>query len=393
MKSIAAIILLGLCLTQVSAQEVSGYLAGEGRVFPADAQYSDQARSSLSIAFEPQLKYTFRNDSRSTFVPFVRFDNQDTRRSHFDIRELNYFLYSDHWELRIGIAKVFWGTTEFIHLVDIINQTDIVENIDEEFKLGQPMIHLAIPRNWGVVDFFVLPYFRERTFPGQKGRLRFPIVVDTDEAIYESDRENRHLDVALRFSRSAGDMDAGVYLFRGTGREPSLVLELDKNNEPVLIPYYEQIYQAGLDLQWVLGGWLFNAEALYRTGQNEDFLATVGGFEYTIAQLGGTGMDLSLLGMAAYDSRGSEATTPYENDVIFGIRLGLNDVASSELLAGLIQSTDSSARAFRVEASRRVGSKWKASFSAWSFFGIPERDLLYSLKNDDFMQIDIGYYF
>ncbi len=97
--------------------------------------------------------------------------------------------------------------------------------------------------------------------------------------------------------------------------------------------------------------------------------------------------------MLAYDSRGHDATSVYENDIIVGVRLGLNDVASSELLAGLIQSIDSSARAFRIETSRRIGSKWKASFSFWSFFDIPERDLLYSLKNDDFLQIELGFYF
>ena len=42
--------------------------------------------------------------------------------------------------LLVGAAKVFWGTAESRHLVDIINQTDAVEDIDEEDKLGQPMV-------------------------------------------------------------------------------------------------------------------------------------------------------------------------------------------------------------------------------------------------------------
>ncbi len=396
MKLISAIIFMfAVCMVQAStAQEFSGSITAEGRAFPNDAQFSEQASSSISIALEVEFNYAFKNNARFALVPFLRIDNQDTRRNHFDIRELNYFLFSDGWELRIGISKVFWGATEFIHLVDTINQTDLVENIDEEHKLGQPMVHLAVPGNWGVIEIFALPYFRERTFAGQKGRLRFPVVIDTDKARYESDRKNRHLDAAIRYSHTIGNLDAGVHLFRGTGREPSLLLELNGSSEPVLIPYYEQIYQAGLDLQWVLGGWLFNAELLYRIGgHNKDFLATVGGFEYTIGRLAGTEIDLSILGMLAYDSRGHDATSVYENDIIVGVRLGLNDVASSELLAGLIQSIDSSAQAFRIETSRRIGSKWKASFSFWSFFDIPERDLLYSLKNDDFLQIEMSFYF
>jgi len=62
----------------------------------------------------------------------------------------------NHHRLQVG----FWGVTEFQHLVDIINQTDLVENIDTEDKLGQPMINLALINDWGTVDLFIMPYFR-----------------------------------------------------------------------------------------------------------------------------------------------------------------------------------------------------------------------------------------
>ena len=62
----------------------------------------------------------------------ARLDSADSSRSHFDLRELNYLWLGDAGELSVGIGKVFWGVAEFVHLVDIINQTDLVENIDEE---------------------------------------------------------------------------------------------------------------------------------------------------------------------------------------------------------------------------------------------------------------------
>ncbi len=101
-------------------------------------------------------------------------------------RELSWQLVSRSWELRIGVRKVFWGVAESQQLVDIINQTDLVENVDGEDKLGQPMVNIALIRSWGTVDFFLLPWFRERTFPGQVGRLRFAQPVDTDNPAYES---------------------------------------------------------------------------------------------------------------------------------------------------------------------------------------------------------------
>ena len=42
------------------------------------------------------------------------------------------------------------------------------------------MVRLALIRDWGTLTFFALPYFRERTFRGEKGRLRAQFVWDTD---------------------------------------------------------------------------------------------------------------------------------------------------------------------------------------------------------------------
>src|SRR5690606_38466853 len=124
-----------------------------------------------------------------TFIPFARLDQHDAERTHVDIRELSWIHVSDNWESRVGIRKVFWGVTEGRHLVDIINQTDFVDQIDEEEKLGQPMINLSTVRDWGTLDLYLLPGFRERTFAGQEGRPQIPIPITADRALYESGAE------------------------------------------------------------------------------------------------------------------------------------------------------------------------------------------------------------
>ena len=169
------------------AYELTGYLVAEGKYFFNEALYSRQQSSGISIAAQPELYHEWENNSSLIVTPFVRIDSVDAERSHFDIRELIYQQAYDTWELGVGIGKVFWGVTEFVHLVDIINQTDLVEHIDGEEKLGQPMAHLSLARDWGVVDMFILPFFRERTFPGRRGRLRPEIVIDTDNANREID--------------------------------------------------------------------------------------------------------------------------------------------------------------------------------------------------------------
>jgi hypothetical protein len=300
---------------------------------------------------------------------------------------------NDGWELRIGVSKVFWGVTEFLHLVDIINQTDLVEYIDGEDKLGQAMIYLSVPRDWGVLDFFVLPYFRERTFPGKRGRFRTAAAVDTDNAIYVSSAKEHNVDLAVRYSHTISDWDFGVYHFNGTGREPTLIAGLDASRNPILIPFYEQIDQTGLDVQGVKGSWLLKLESLYRAGQGEDFFANVMGFEYSFVNIASSGLDLGLIGEWAYDNRGSSASTLFDNDIMLGARLALNDAESTEALMGLVQDLDSRGSALSLESSRRISDHIKLTLDAFFVLDSSDRDVIHNFRNDDSLQIELSYYF
>ncbi len=389
------VLLLTICVTGATAasvSEFSGYIAVEGRIFFNEALFSEQERGSVSFVLQPEYYHEWENGSSLTAVPFARIDSADSERSHLDIRELNYLWLSQNWELRVGIGKVFWGVTEFVHLVDIINQTDLVEAIDGEDKLGQPMVNLSYPTDLGTFDLFVLPYFRERTFPGISGRLRSEPVVDTNRAVYESADEEHHIDLAIRYSHSIGDLDFGIYNFNGTGREPTLVLNLDEDGQPALVPFYELINQTGLDLQTVKGNWLFKLEALYRTGQGDGFFAGVGGFEYALVNIAQTGLDLGIIGEWAFDERGNDATTPFQNDVMLGLRLELNDAASSRLLAGFSQDLENASAAFSVEASRRFGNNWRLSIELRSFYNLSEDDPFFSVRDDDYVQLELAFY-
>ena len=175
----------------------------------------------------------------------------DDERTHADVRELYWRrTFGDTFDLFVGVRKVFWGVTETFHLVDIVNQTDAVEDIDEEDKLGQPMVHFALQRNWGRMDLIALTGFRERTFPGVEGRPRTPLPVDTDVALYESAAGNRQIDGAIRYSHFIGNWDLGAYLFHGTSREPRFLPDLAGER---LVPIYDVIDQLGVDRRRFMG--------------------------------------------------------------------------------------------------------------------------------------------
>ena len=380
--------------TPVSAGEWSGFASLEYQGFIYSPLYPEQHRSYFSAVLQPEFYHKLENSKDSfTFVPFARADQHDPERSHADIRELTWLKVGADYEWRLGIRKVFWGVTESQHLVDIVNQTDLVENIDTEDKLGQPMINLALIRDWGTLNFFALPGFRERTFPGVEGRLRTSPRVDTDQAGYESARGRRRVDYALRWSKSVSGWDIGLSQFYGTAREPRLLPGVDGAGVPVLIPRYDLIHQTGLDIQLTEGSWLWKLEAIHRRGQGPTYSALTGGLERTFTGVFGTSMDLGLIAEYLYDDRGVNAPTPFQDDVMMGLRLALNDVQSSEVLLGVIDDRRRHARMFNLEASRRIGRHFKLSLEARAFAGIPAADPLFGWRRDDYVQLELARYF
>jgi len=420
--------------------EASGYVGFEWREHFQEGQFDNddvtQADRQLSLTFEPEFAWDFADGQHIVvFKPYGRYDNEDEERTHGDIRELSWLTFGDDWEIKAGISKVYWGVTESQHLVDIVNQTDFVEAPDGEEKLGQPMVKLSLVRDWGLIDAFVLPTFRERTFPGEDGRLRPGIKINTSDAQYQAEEEQDHIDYALRWSHTIEDYDIGLSYFNGTSRDPALLPEFagptvlpetDEFGNPTgsanilaedntilsLTPLYLQIQQVGLDIQATLDSWLWKLEAIHREfdsyTQNiargnevisqefdfEDYTAATGGFEYTLYGIQETDWDLGLLTEYQYDSRDDSAQATGQNDAFFGGRLALNDAASSEILFGISQDLDDTeTRGVLLEAETRIGETIKFNVDMFIFMSDEEDNINYQFRQDDYIQATLNYYF
>jgi len=374
--------------------ELSGQISAEARLFTQTPSSANRSDITSSLAFKPEFYFEWDNGSDSfLFVPFARLDENDSRRTHVDVREFTYIHVGNDWELRAGLRKVFWGVAESNHLVDVINQTDLIENTDGEDKFGQPMVNLALIRDWGTLDLFVLPGFRERSFPGRSGRLRSVPRVDTSSANYESAAEQKHVDYAVRYSHYLGAFDLGVYHFWGTSREPLLQLGSTPSGEIVLAPVYDIIHQTGGELQATLGNNLLKLEALRRQGQGETYIAAVGGFEYTFVGFLETKIDLGFLGEYHFDERGRSAATPFNHDLFIGARLAINDAADAQFLAGVVADLYGNGYLLNIEASRRFGNYWKLDLEVRFLLGIDNADPLYSMRRDDYVLLELQRFF
>ena len=175
------------------------------------------------------------------------------------------------------------------------------------------MINVSHIFNFGVVDLFMLPGFRERTFPGQKGRLRFPIVVDTGRPIFESSAKTRRIDWALRYSHTIGAIDLGISHFWGTSRDPRFVPSINIDDQTSLRPRYDVIHQSGVDSQLTLGAFLGKLEWIHRIGSGHRYWAATVGTEVTFSNIGRSGLDLGLVSEYLFDSRGDDDPNPFGN--------------------------------------------------------------------------------
>jgi len=373
------------------ADPFSGELRFDLQAFPNDGAYGQSAGVVPSVVLQPEWSHSWDQGRRVvTFTPFIRWDAEDEERTHADLREFSFEGSWARFDLRVGVSKVFWGVTESQHLVDVINQTDGVENLDGEDKLGQPMIQWTGVFSWGDLSLFYLPYFRERTFPGADGRYRTERVVDGDEARYLFSEEQWHPDVAARWSHYLGGLDWGLSYFRGVDREPGL--------EPLpgtekLRPVYGLSEQWGLELQYLHLDTLFKAELLRKDSDVQgDYNASVVGVEHTFPN-SWMGMDIGLLYEWLWDERGRDAGSGLDDASFVGTRLAVNDAASTEVLFGAFVDHESGGiLTVRLEASRRLSDHWSLNLEGSLFPNPPEGSFFHQIQEDDNLLLSLSYF-
>ena len=391
-----AILLGALSMSPVHGgdMDISGSVELQARGFWQNPQWVGQDDRALQGAVISTTEVRWYNEGgnvRAAFIPYLRWDATDDERNLADLREAYWAFEGDDYELLVGANTVFWGVTESVHLVDIINQTDFAGDIDGEDKLGQMMVSLMLQRDWGEITGFVMPAFRERTFAGVDGRFRPPLPVDTDNALYESSDEETHVDFALRYSHYIGDIDIGLNVFSGTSREPRFIPAADGQS---LLPVYDQIDQLGVAVQYTKEAWLWKLEAIARDGVTHSFAAAVGGFEYTFYQVSESTIDVGLLLEYQYDGRNEfEPVTIADNDVFVGTRLAFNDVQDTAVLAGLSYDIDTGETFINIEAERRFGDNWFAELRVRAFNGAAQVDATTWLQKDDYVQLSLARYF
>ncbi|MFY0625658.1 MAG: hypothetical protein JXR07_05160 [Reichenbachiella sp.] len=387
------------CMTPATAQsqsenifsEFSGNIGFEYRHFLNSGLYDEQVNDFYAMSVQPEYLIEWDDGKYAVnFTGFARIDFNDEQRNHWDIRELYFQTVEDRWDFSIGFKKIYWGVTEAVHLVDIINQTDNLETFDGEQKLGQLMGHYSYISNIGTFDVFAMTLFRKREFPGVNGRLRTPVPINSDQISFESDLEKWRPDFSIRWSHYFGPLDIGISHFYGTGREP-MITGFDTSGR--IMGFYPIINQTGLDVQATTGPILWKFETILRKSSVQDMFAFDAGFEYTFGNIGGSGIDFGLIGEYLFDDRGNLAFSSLQSDIFAGGRLAINDTQSTQFLFGGIFDLERSTKLYSLEASRRFGQSFTGNIEMRLFTDVSEQEFIYLFRDDSFLKADVSWHF
>lgn len=428
------ITLFGLALPSAAMAfeaNFQGYIEPEATLFVEEGTFSDQERYNTSLAGQLEVDLYWADDKVHVALhPFTRADLNDDNRTHWDLREARVeLLPHDRVALSIGLGQIFWGVTEVVHLVDIVNQTDGVEGFDGEDKLGQPMAQAVIDMgDYGILDMMVMPFFRERTFADNDGgRPRFPLPIDRDFTTYESADSDRNIDWAARYSIVIDDFDLGLSFFSGNARAPDLVPVVFVNGAPCappstpaygrppcptppgfpfnvlpgtpptievrLAPHYPTIDQLAFDGTATLGNWLLKLEAAGRHVHDQYDFAATGGVEYSFYQIFNTNGDLGIVAEYAFDDRGEDLAAPFQNDAILGLRWALNNTQSTALLVAGIYDVDNGTSTLSLEGDTRVGENFKLTVEGRFFLETADTDPFAAFEKDSFAQLRFAWFF
>lgn len=411
-KNFFLLLLLAASLSHGDTLEVN--VGAELRYFPEPGLYSDEG---VRAALKLETKYSREIFSEGTSFNLhsrARYDFHDSDRTNVDFPALNFSIFRDAWDLTVGMDKVFWGVTESQNIVNVINQIDYLESPDGKEKLGQPMVRYAVNLNWGTVDFFVLPGFREREYGSEDGRVTLHFL--TKDAIYESSSKKEHVDIALRWRHYIDDFNFAMSYFEGTNRVPYFSLSTEnypgnEGFEAFFSPVYDQMSQWGFEGQYIYEEYLFKVELIDQQNSLNHFLATTVGVEYTLGQVFDSSKDLSFYAEYLYDQRGSSALPGvFENDFMIASRLSFNDEASSSFLLAYFWDDRTYESSLKVEGSYRLTDNLAIGVEAWTFNTAPShsKDIAKRmfelagvngkskhafLNDEDFIELELTYYF
>ena len=315
---------------------------------------------------------------------FANWDSADDHRRYTDIRQAKLSGRWGNFSAAAGMDTFFWGVSESINLVNVINQSDIRESLDNKVKQGQTFASLSYRLDAGEVGLYFLPAFSAREFP-LRPAYGLPI---SDVERYEDNDKNGG--IAARGLFYVDEFEFALGYFSGTRRDP-LLLRHPQASE--LTPFYIQTENLLFDAVYLSDSLTYKWE--FKTGRElgSGFVASNIGLEYPVYAVEEILQEWVVIAEYVFDDRGDRAESHGDNDLFIGTKFEFAENAAQLRLLYSYDMDNASQYAeascqYRLNDFLRIKAKVMGVLSATE-----EAKRLYALKNEEFVKFSIHYAF
>jgi hypothetical protein len=227
-------------------------------------------------------------------------------------------------ELAAGLLREQWGRFPNSSLDAIGPSNTAFSLVDPMRRLSQPTVRATAFFGDLSLDVYALAGRREQPVPESDGRLGFGVA---SRALSPRSAMGDHA-VAARLSSNALAVDWSVHVFGGRSRRPTFVPRFSALSALEAVDaVYNQIVQAGGDVETTRADWRFLGEGLVRRGGVDVFgrRRTYGELsaaaEYQrLGAFGGSYNVIPRIELVA-DTRGDAADIPFASSVRAGMRV------------------------------------------------------------------------
>jgi hypothetical protein len=323
-------------------------------------------RTDISLAVRPYFKTEGLDGAFVlTLAPSAVLDAADSRRTMGDIGDGKIEFQRGTWSLAIGLNLLAWDTADMGHPFGKVNHAAISQNLTLEDKLAQPMLQVAKTTRYGDFSIIWMPYLREPALQALSQPYRTDLPVRPENARYRVGNDAWYQSFALRWSHAVSEFEgasAYIDMQRDAQLEP---ISFDGGGEPTALrPLVGNAMHFGVTASHVAGPTLWKVEAagridaFSRSYGSANYCTVSGGLEYTMLGARSSDAHLDLVLEGSLDSRGETAPVTYDDDAVYGVRLGIDKDSDSSLL--LLGATDleSGGTSVRLEAEHQIAGQW-----------------------------------
>ncbi|WP_133408189.1 hypothetical protein [Parashewanella tropica] len=355
---------------------------GKNQVVNNQFSYGYKGEIKLNTKFD----FSQFKDIKFSSQVFYNWNNKDEERRYMDIRKANVYFHKGENKFGFGIDTFFWGASESINLVNVLNQSDISESIDGKVKLGQTFISVSNQFSNGEITFIYLPKFRAINFP-QRPSYGLPI---SNSNLFENNKKDGGY--AARALFYVEDYEFAFSYFKGTRRQPILIRS--SMSPELLTPFYIQTENLLFDGVYLTENFTLKTEAKIGKELGDGFTAASFGIEYPSYLFSDVIDEVIFIGEYIFDDRKITAETHAQNDIFVGTKFEFGDASQSSLR--MLYSYDLDYRGQYAELSYqhrfldyfRVKAKFVKVLTASS-----EERRLHALVGEEFVKFSLHYAF